>query len=315
MNNTMRIIVLVLFMAAISIPVWLWMRAPLQREHVPALSTTNTPTQGRLRVAVDRSLAEAVRNQPATFSSYYSGAVVELLAEDSSHPLLYLLKRNVSAALLNGQTSKAEDSVMTTAGRVFRREPVARNAIVCLVNRRNPSPSISLDQLTGIVSGKITSWKSIGGWNAPLMACIDGGDFRFGLQLSDRLFKRAERLSAVSLESQAAVLSRVAVDEGAIGFTMLPAAAAFLRSEEGRRMVRILPVSVAGKGTPVEPSQDAVYSGAYPLGTIVYYIYDAYDPLAAGFGAWLAREGQKTFESGDLAPFRQHERTIILKQP
>ena len=35
--------------------------------------------------------------------------------------------------------------------------------------------------------------------------------------------------------------------------------------------------------------------------------------VATGFGAWLAKEGQKLFERGDMAPYEQLVRTIMLK--
>ncbi|NTU87672.1 MAG: hypothetical protein HGA58_06470 [Chlorobiaceae bacterium] len=61
------------------------------------------------------------------------------------------------------------------------------------------------------------------------------------------------------------------------------------------------------------PSEQHIYDGQYPLATLVYYIYIPGNPLAAGLGSWLSREGQKGFERNYLAPLRQLPRTIILK--
>lgn len=46
--------------------------------------------------------------------------------------------------------------------------PIGREAFVFLVNSKNPVNNLSMEQLKGIYTGKITNWKDVGGVNRPI---------------------------------------------------------------------------------------------------------------------------------------------------
>ena len=47
---------------------------------------------------------------------------------------------------------------------------IASDAFVFIVNKNNPVSDITIDQIRGIYSGKITNWKELGGKNIPIAA-------------------------------------------------------------------------------------------------------------------------------------------------
>jgi phosphate transport system substrate-binding protein len=127
------------------------------------------------------------------------------------------------------------------------------------------------------------------------------------------LFGRTEALFAAAEPDLPSLLNRVRDDRNAAAIMTLPDYATALRSGGYAGSIKAVPVSADVNGKPVAASPETIYTGDYPLSTDIYYLYDPYDPLATGFGAWLAKEGQKLFERGDMAPYEQLVRTIILK--
>lgn len=313
MDHRFRNVVIALILAAgILLPVWLWMRpVPSATDRNPAVPQA-TPTRGTLIVALDRALLPVATTQSQRFSEAYPDASITLSA-GASQPLLQLLRSQAGGALIEGALTGREDSLMTSLQRPVRRQPVARNALVCVVSRTNPIRSLSVDQLKDLFSGKTTDWQSLGGRTGRIVACLDGSDPRVQVLLSELLFGRTLTLSASAEPDQTRLLDRIRDDRNAMGVITLPAWAEALRSGKYDGTIRSVPLVARKGGKAVEAAPETLYSGHYPLSTTVFYLYDPYDPLATGFGAWLAKEGQKLFERGDLAPYEQLVRTIIIR--
>ncbi|HHE08059.1 MAG TPA: phosphate-binding protein [Chlorobaculum parvum] len=314
MNHRIRNVVIILILAAgIVVPLWLWMRPSAPEERASAVvSASPTPISGRLRLAVDRSLMPVATVQSRAFSDQYAKASIAL-DRSSSRPVLQLLRHEAGAVLIEGALSAEEDSVITAMQRSPRQQPVARNAMVLVVNRANPVASFTLDELRQIFSGKVTNWSAVGGPSGRIVPCLNGSDWRSRLVLSSLLFGKRNELDAAAEPTLEALLERVRRDCNVVAAITMPAWAEALRSGENGGRLRAVPVVGDDGGVPVTASPATVYHGDYPLSTVVLYLYDPYDPLATGFGAWLSKDGQKLFERGDMAPYQQLVRTIIIK--
>ncbi|MGC8775442.1 MAG: substrate-binding domain-containing protein [Chlorobaculum sp.] len=295
----------------IAVPVWLWMRAPSPESPLASAISGDTPISGTLAVAVDQSLIAVASIQAEAFSDQYPKAAIKF-SPDSSRPVLRLLEKKVDAALIEGALSAGEDSLLATLKHPVKLQPVARNALVFVVNRANPVRSASVADLKAVFSGRITDWKSLGGSSGTIVACLDGSNLRARALLSEMLFGKTEALYASAEPDMPRLLDRVRKDRYAAAIMTLPEYAASLRSGYGSS-IKAVPVSADAGGKPVAASPETIYTGEYPLSTDIFYLYDPYNPLATGFGAWLAKEGQKLFERGDMAPYEQLVRTIILK--
>ncbi|HHE32523.1 MAG TPA: phosphate-binding protein [Chlorobaculum parvum] len=313
MNHRFRNVVIILILAAgIVVPLWLWMRPPGSEIEVRSVVSGPTPISGTLTVAVDHSLMPVANVQSHAFSERYGKASINL-DDDSMRPVLQLLRHEAGAALIEEALSTAEDSVMTSLQRPIKQQPVARNALVLVVNCANPVHSFSLDDLRKIFSGDTTDWKSLGGPSGPVVASLNGSDLRSRLVLSSLLFGEQGKLKASAEPSLTELLERVSSDRNALAVITMPAWAETLHSGKYGQSLRAVPLVGDDGGEPVVASPATVYRGEYPLSTVILYLYDPYKPLATGFGAWLAKEGQKLFERGDMAPYQQLVRTIIIK--
>ncbi len=264
-------------------------------------------TSGKLHVTVDKPLDAAVRAQAGIFRAHYPEASFTVEPDISGKTLLALLKGNADAVLINGSTTPVEDSLLADPKRPGRKEAVARDAIICIVNRNCPADSITVDRLETMLSGQNHG-------ALPIVPWISRNDYRLLATLRHILKTSGKPLHAMQTDSDSLLAVKVSTDPRAAGILYLSALKTLSLPENIGNRIRILP---AGTGEPASrtilPSEQALFDGSYPLATVVYYIYLPGDPLAAGFGSWLSKEGQKGFERSYLAPFRQMPRTIILK--
>ncbi len=174
-------------------------------------------------------------------------------------------------------------------GFVPKEFPVARDGLAIIVNPRNPLKSISMEQLKGIFNGSISNWKQVGGPDQAIIAVgRDSSSGTYGF-FQDRVLGigRPYRSDMQTSPSTNAIAQVVSQDAGAIGYVGVAYAKAF-----GSK-VKILPVS-SGGGAPVEPTEENVRNGKYPLWRYLF-MYTRGNPTGAvkDFIDWVrGPEGQ-----------------------
>ena len=268
-----------------------------------------TARSGQMTLSVDRQLVDIARIQTDMFSRYYPEAHIKCMPVSSTNSLKLLLEHSVRAALIEGQPDSAEDSLFAKQKLSLRREPIARDAIVCIVNSRNSAKTISLEELDSLFFAR----KKKG------MTPIIEDDYRLHSLFAASIGKKRTNLSAWRCSSNTELIMRVSVDSNAVGLLFSSSLDRGLNDIEPNSAkkphnTRVLPLSrKSGRAPAYLPTQQHIFEGNYPLVTTLYYVYYPGDALAAGFGAWLGREGQKAFERSSFAPCKLVERTIILK--
>jgi phosphate transport system substrate-binding protein len=260
-------------------------------------------------LALDRQFEEIAGIQAEMFSRYYPDAKITLVPVASTKSLKYLLDGKVRAVLISGKPEAGEDSLFVQQKKAIRCEAVARDAIVCIVNRENPVNTLSVRELGALFSGE---------GKRGAIPLVTADDFRLISLLATKTGKKRAELRPWACNSDVELLARVSSDKQAVGllFNLSLDRALKLAVKEGksRNEIRILPIAKESSAAPAcLPTQQNIFEGRYPLVTNVYYVYYPGDALAAGFGSWLGSSGQKAFERSALAPFRLVERTIILK--
>jgi phosphate transport system substrate-binding protein len=96
---------------------------------------------------------------------------------------------------------------------------VAMDALLPIVHPDNPVKDLSIDQLQAIYSGKITSWKDVGGEDKPI--AVVGRDTSSGTyETWQEIILKKERVSprALIVASSGAMLTTVAKNKYAIGY-------------------------------------------------------------------------------------------------
>lgn len=134
--------------------------------------------------------------------------------------------------------------------------PMARDGVSIIVHKSNPLETLSTEQITGIFSGKIDTWRALNGRNAPI-----GVILREKVKPVTELFEKHFGLvgllrGKVVPGDNPVTIAAVAADPGAIGY---------VSSGEAERVVQsgaaIRVITVGG----VLPTTRNVITGNYPL--------------------------------------------------
>ena len=177
---------------------------------------------------------------------------------------------------LAGSARGADKNRVEEAGLNFI--PQALDAIVPVVNPRNPIVGLSLRQIRQIYFGRVKNWKEVGGLDAPInlyavAAPLDGVEY----SMRELLYgKGDQRIAAPRLYINTGSMEEgITLDPNALGLSTLSAV--------GRRS-DLKMLSVAG----IAPSVATVQSGRYPLYVTLFLVTRANNPKQAMIDAFLA---------------------------
>ena len=200
------------------------------------------------------------------------------------------------AALLNGTTDicnssrPMKPSEQTEFVKKFKSRPheykMCLDALSVYVNQDNRVSQLSFPQLEGIFTGKITNWKEVGGPDALISLYgreNSSGTYEFFKE--HVLQKKDFAASTKTMPGTAAVIQSVAKDPNAIGY-------GGIAYGEG---IKHLKVSKTEGGPAIEPKEETVLAGTYPISRYLFnYVSPAQDTGAvADYITWcLSDEGQ-----------------------
>ena len=66
--------------------------------------------------------------------------------------------------------SESQKKIAEQKGLELKMTPIGREAFVFFVNQKNPVDNLTVDQITDIYTGKVSSWEQLGGKNDPIRA-------------------------------------------------------------------------------------------------------------------------------------------------
>jgi phosphate transport system substrate-binding protein len=212
------------------------------------------------------------------------------------------------AALINGGTDiceasrpmkdKEKEQVRSRHGRDVQEIPVAMDGVAIYVHQSSHIQSITQDQLKGIYTGKITTWRDLGGPDGKIIAYSrenNSGTYVFFKEhvLGNEDFAR----DIQTLPGTAAVVNAVSKDRASIGYGGIAYTSG----------IRAVPVSRDAASQPVAPTLETVQSGTYPLSrNLFFYTTGEASGNVKAFIDWvLSSEGQKICESVGYYPLRK----------
>jgi len=183
------------------------------------------------------------------------------------------------AALLNGTTDICNSSRPMKPSEVadcvkkFKARPheyrMCMDGLSVYVHSSNPLSQLGIPQLEKIFTGKVTNWKDVGGPDAPISLYgreNSSGTYEF---FKEHVLNKADFAAATkTMPGTAAVIQGVAKDKNGIGY-------GGIAYGEG---VKHLKVSKADGGEGIEPTEENVLTGKYPIARYLFnYIAPAAD--------------------------------------
>lgn len=213
----------------------------------------------------------------------------------------------VYQGLIDGKTnvifaSEPSDDILQkakNAGVEFEMTGIGLDGFVFLLNEQNPVKSLTLDQIRGIYTGKITNWKEVGGDDAKIIAYQR--EKNSGSQnLMEKMVMQGEKMTDAAntnleIASMAGLIDGVSSYENskyAIGYSI------YLYAKEQYVKGNVKFLAING----VEATDENITNKSYPLTKIVYAITKKSEPQnssARKLIKWLLTDaGQKAVEAG-----------------
>jgi len=247
----------------------------------PAVSITPTaevtPTGAVKKAMLPGGRELTVDNLPVVdgalaLEPFYDAVFAELLGYSVEDAKLFLPCNNTPSAYKNlteGRSdmifcalpSDAQIETAKKAGVEFEYHTILSGGFVFFVSIDNPVNSITQEQLKGIVSGKITNWKEVGGDDEPIVlfqrnegSGSQSGLYRYVLPKEQVMPPKVETL----VDSMAGVIDRV-VDydngKGAISFSYYY----YIVNMYSNEKIKLLAID------GVMPSDETISKGQYPF--------------------------------------------------
>lgn len=174
----------------------------------------------------------------------------------SSVGIAALLKGDIDIAEASRPVNDSEKEQFKKEGKTLFEVTVASDAVEILVSPSNPISTLTVDQVRGIFTGKISNWKEVGGLDAKIN--LFGRESASGTHafLKEHAL-HGENYAATITEfsSNAPMISAVAKDPNGICYAGLAAG----------KSAKHLSIKLETNSPPVEPNAQNVIAGKYPL--------------------------------------------------
>jgi phosphate transport system substrate-binding protein len=218
------------------------------------------------------------------------------------------------AALINGTTDianasrkikKKEIEDAQKAGYYPEEFKVAIDALAVIVNPANPVKELTIDQLSGIFTGKITNWNEVGGKNEKILVLSRERNSGTHMYFLEQVLRKGNEKgpeqfapSVLMLPSSEAIINETSTSESAIGYDGL-----------GYVTPKVKTIAVAAKngGPFVLPSKETATDHTYPIWRFLY-MYTGFKPRGetkAFIDFALNEKGQKIVDEMGFVPLSE----------
>lgn len=220
------------------------------------------------------------------------------------------------AALINGTTDianasraikKKEIDDAQKNGYYPEEFKVAIDALAVIVNPANPVKELTIDQLSGIFTGKITNWNEVGGNDEKILALSRDRNSGTHMYFLEHVLRKGKEKgpeqfapSTLMLPSSEAIIAETAQSVSAIGYDGL-----------GYVTPKVKTIAVAGKSGEafVLPSKETAMNKTYPI-TRHLYMYTAFKPkgdIKTFLDFVVSEKGQKIVDELGFVPLSKKE--------
>ncbi len=215
------------------------------------------------------------------------------------------------AALINGTTDIAEASraIKPAEADLIREKGgtpveirVAVDGIMVVLNKKNPIKKLTVEQLAGIFSGRITNWKQVGGRDAKIILLsrevnsgthvyfkehvLNGGDSKGKVEFAK---------TALLLPSSQDIVNRAGQDINSIGYVGMGYAT---------NKIKEIPIAQDASSPYVMPTETTVLDNTYPISRPLFFYTNGKQSaeVDAFIKFVLSKEGQSIVADQGFVP-------------
>jgi len=218
------------------------------------------------------------------------------------------------AALINGTTTIAQSSrdmkaeeiaaVEKARGKPVKEIKAALDALAVITNPANPVSELSIDQLSGIFTGKIANWKELGGADEALLVLSRERNSGTHVYFLEEVVRKGNARgpeefapSVLMMPSSQAIAQEVARSRAAIGYLGL----GYVTKDH-----KAIAVKRTAQDPAVVPSVETGQNGTYPISRALH-LYTAGEPegpVKEFVDFVLSPEGQEIVAAMDFVPLK-----------
>ncbi|MDD5116661.1 MAG: phosphate ABC transporter substrate-binding protein [Candidatus Omnitrophica bacterium] len=216
-----------------------------------------------------------------------------------------LISGSCDIAMSSRNIKEKEISLAKQRGVVPFEIKVALDGLAVVVSPLNPVDRLTVDQLAGIFTGRITNWKEVGGKDEKIVVLsreVNSGThvyFKEHVLRGNNINSREEFTpNALMLSSSQAIADEIAVNPSAIGYYGM----GYISDKQ-----KAVAVADDEKAAYVEPNIENVISGKYPISRpLFFYTNGQPQRLTREFVDYaLSKEGQDIVVKTDFVPVKK----------
>jgi hypothetical protein len=251
-----------------------------------------TPTLSTIRLLIEPSTATLWQNLAAAYRPAHTLIAWQIDTLDWDA---------LSGWLSKGRAPFAMTSYLPTDSMLWA-TPVGVDALALIVNSANPIATLSPAQLRALFTGRILSWRELGGLDMPVLpvsrsaGSTEGALFR-ALVLGDQPVSGAARLAL----SAAQLIQAVNTTPGAIGYVSMAALNVNAAGVDMTQGIRVVPLD------NIMPTARTVGTGAYSLRSTVVFCgpQTPGDDAYRAFFAWVQSPAGQAIVAQHYVPLPQ----------
>lgn len=279
----------------------------------------NTPTQGTVKILVDKSLVEVINQEKETFESIYSSSSIELIYGSDAEAVDLLLKDSADMAILTRPLDSLELEALYGQKIWPETVKIATDAVALITNVNNPDSLLTSAEIGKMLKGEVHLWSEFkaAGLSDTIRLVMDDNQGGIAKYLLDSVMQ-SDRFSnqVYAVNSNEEVINYVKATPGAIGFIGVNWLSDMADSTitKFNQEVKVLAVSNGTDPLFYKPFQAYIATKNYPFTRTVYAINrEGRAGLASGFTAFLASErGQRIILKSGLVPATMPLRIVQL---
>jgi len=255
---------------------------------VPALAGNITIKGSDTMVRLGQRLAEE-------YMKKFPKSVIQVSGGGSGTGIAALLNNSTDICMASRDMKPAEYKLAQSKGIDVKRYSICLDGIAIFLHNSNPVSEFTLDQLKAVYTSEITNWKDLGGKDAPIILYGRENNSGTYVYFREHVLKDedySERCQ--TLPGTASVVNAITKDPNGIGYGGIAWATT----------VKHAGVKVNDTTTAVQPENEAVSNGSYPISRELYFFTRGVPTgEMKDFINWaLSPEGQKVAEMVDYIP-------------
>lgn len=284
---------------------------------------TDTPTTGKITIAVDETFQPVIEEELPVFHAIYQYAKITPLYVPEVDALNLLIKDSVRLAVVSRKLSEKEISYFNNKQFIPRQVEIAVDGIAVLLHPSNPDSLLTVDQIQKILIGEITDWSQIDpssklGKINVVFDNPNSSTVRYAVDSIAHSTKLGKHLSA--MEYNLDVVEYVADSPSSIGLIGVSwisdrrdtTCLTFYREI---RVARISDEETATIENSFQPYQAYLATGQYPFRRMIYMVLtEPRTGLASGFVSFVSSDkGQRIILKTGILPYTQTIRIVNVR--